>query len=162
MVLVDDLHWLDQGSREVIGFLARRIASERIVVLATLRSGYDDELQDLPSCGLGALSGAEAADLLESRAPGLRPGTQARLLAEAAGNPLALVELAHPATLAAVTKGVAGPLPITPRLEHAFAAGFRGLESSTATLVALLAAHDSGRRRRCWPRAGCSPAPRSR
>lgn len=146
VALVDDLHWLDQSSREVIGFLARRIASERIVLLATLRTGYDDQLenQGVDSCRLGALSGDEAAELLESRAPGLKPGTQARLLGEAAGNPLALVELAHPATLAAVARGVAGPLPVTTRLEHAFAARFRDLPSSTATLVLLLAAHDSG------------------
>jgi hypothetical protein len=146
VLLVDDVQWLDRESREVISFVARRVASDPIVVLGALRSGYDDALGDLgiPVHALGGLAAGDAADLLESRAPGLSPGTQARLLGEAAGNPLAIVELPDPATLAAVAKGVAGPLPITARLERAFAARARELSAETATVLLVLAAHESG------------------
>ena len=60
-----------------------------------------------------------AAALLDARAPGLPDVVRARLLDEAAGNPLALVELpgglGHGAT-------VPKWLPLTTRLERAFAA----------------------------------------
>ena len=77
--------------------------------------------------------------MLDSRSPGLSPGVRERFLREAAGNPLALVELpiAH-GRLGGEDAEDAGWLPLTTRLEQAFAA--RALELPDLTRIALLVA----------------------
>ena len=77
----------------------------------------------LPELRLAGLIEPAATALLDARAPGLDPALRHRLLAEAAGNPLALVELPK-----AVRPGLPAPrglppslLPLTARLERAFA-----------------------------------------
>ena len=88
---------------------------------------------------LGALAPPTAAALLDSRSPGLPAGVRERFLREAAGNPLALVELpiAH-GRRGGEDAGDAGWLPLTTRLEQAFAA--RALELPAPTRTALLVA----------------------
>jgi predicted ATPase len=49
LILADDVHWLDAASRDVLGFVARRIESEAVVVLAALRDGYDGAIGALDS-----------------------------------------------------------------------------------------------------------------
>jgi DNA-binding CsgD family transcriptional regulator len=95
-VVVDDLHLLDLPSAEAIVFAARRVAADPIVVLATARTGEADVLvTGLPVTHLTGLD-ADAAAALVARAAGvpLDPRRLEPLLALAAGNPLALVELA--------------------------------------------------------------------
>ncbi|MDP9793624.1 DNA-binding CsgD family transcriptional regulator [Catenuloplanes nepalensis] len=101
VLLLDDLHWLDRASLDVLGFVARRVSSEPVLAVGATRTVARDDPQrrsGLPDTELGRLGGADAAALLDSRAPRLPPPLRQRLLAEAAGNPLALVEL--PKTLA--------------------------------------------------------------
>ncbi len=142
LLIADDLHRLDRESREVIAFVARRAASDPIVVLGAAREGHEKELGDLgiAALALPRLSDRDAADLLDASAPGLAAGTRALLLAEAAGNPLGLVELPSRLTLRALHQGVSGPLPVTTRLEEAFGGGDRSLPEPTAALLLLCAA----------------------
>ena len=42
LVVLEDIHWADRSTRELLAFLARNLRAERIVVLATYR--VDDEL----------------------------------------------------------------------------------------------------------------------
>ena len=74
----------------------RRLDTEPIALLATVRDGYPISLEEerLPRLRLERLGANEAAELLHRHAPGLHPIRRAGLLAAAAGNPLALVELA--------------------------------------------------------------------
>ncbi|HEU4425520.1 MAG TPA: LuxR C-terminal-related transcriptional regulator, partial [Pilimelia sp.] len=97
----------------------------------------------LPELPLGRLDEAAAAALLDSHAPGLQPGVRERVLAEAAGNPLALVEL--PVAVRYIADGVVstGWLPLTTRLEQAFAARVSGLPTATRLLL-LVAALNEG------------------
>jgi DNA-binding CsgD family transcriptional regulator len=89
LALVDDAHWLDAASAEAIGFAARRIAADRIaLVIATRTRGHGE----LPSVSLRPLSADQARELLEQR--GLAPDGLAGAVQNAAGNPLALLELA--------------------------------------------------------------------
>ena len=141
LVVADDAHWLDQATRDALTFVARRLEFEPILLVAAIRDGYETPLRDagLPSLALGALAPPTAAALLDSRSPGLPAGVRERFLREAAGNPLALVELpiAH-GRLGAGDAGDAGWLPLTTRLEQAFAA--RALDLPALTRTALLVA----------------------
>jgi predicted ATPase len=65
-VLVDDSHWLDQSSGEVLAFIARRLDSDPILLLAAGRYTGDASLADgtLPELPLDGLDpGAAAAQL---------------------------------------------------------------------------------------------------
>ena len=125
LVVADDAHWLDQATRDALTFVARRLEFEPILLVAAIRDGYETPLREagLPSVALGALATPTAAALLDSRSPGLPASVRERFLREAAGNPLALVELpiAHE-RLGGEDAGDAGWLPLTTRLEQAFAA----------------------------------------
>ncbi|MFD9698666.1 LuxR C-terminal-related transcriptional regulator [Lentzea sp. NPDC059081] len=88
VVLVDDAHWLDSASLDVLGFVARRLTGA-VLVVASRSVVFDG----VPTLALEPLGSSDAAALLSSVAPSLTPERRSRVLAEAAGNPLALVEL---------------------------------------------------------------------
>ncbi|HEX7304788.1 LuxR C-terminal-related transcriptional regulator [Lentzea sp.] len=88
VVLVDDAHWLDPASADVLGFVARRLTGGVLVVAARTRV-----FDGVPTLGVEPLGPADASALLAEVAPALSSDRRSRVLAEAAGNPLALVEL---------------------------------------------------------------------
>jgi len=137
----DDTHWLDRASVRVLAFIARRLANEPAVLVAAVRAGYQTPIESagIRILDLQRLSPLAAGQLLDLRAPGLHPIVRARVLSEAAGNPLALVEL--PRTMSGSSLTLA-PTTLTTRLEQAFAARLRDLPPQTR-LVLLAAALDS-------------------
>src|SRR6516162_11796693 len=146
LVAADDAHWLDRPTRDVLAFVARRLEFEPVLLVTAVRDGYESPPESgLPILRLEALREPAAAALLEARAPGLPEDVRARLLEEAAGNPLALVEL--PIAYGKLGKGVRVPtwLPLTTRLERAFAARAFDLPADTRTAL-LVAALDDGPR----------------
>ena len=42
LMVVDDVHWIDDATAQVLGFVARRIESEPIALLAAARPGSDE------------------------------------------------------------------------------------------------------------------------
>jgi DNA-binding CsgD family transcriptional regulator/tetratricopeptide (TPR) repeat protein len=132
----------------VLAFIARRLESDQIVLLSAVRDGFKSALLEvgLPELRLEGLDHATAAVLLDARAPGLSPTVRERLLSEAAGNPLALIEL--PAALQSA--GIAGNarlpewLPLTWRLERALAARVSELPEVTRKLLLVAAVDESG------------------
>jgi DNA-binding CsgD family transcriptional regulator len=147
VLFVDDAHWLDRSTSGVLTFIARRLENEPVGLLVAVRAGFATPLGDagLPGLELERLSPSAAGALLDRTAPDLHPVLRARVLAEAAGNPLALVELvrAHPAVDGSDVQLSHAPLPLTVRLERAFAAQLDGLPDKTR--VVLLAAALDGR-----------------
>ena len=95
LVIVDDLPWLDRASAGVLGFVARRLADSRVGFLAASRPGLESffERAGLAQHELGPLDEKAASGLVSSRFPELAPRVLQRVLAEARGNPLALLEL---------------------------------------------------------------------
>src|SRR3954468_18156091 len=95
LLVVEDAHWLDPPTADVLAFVARRIESDPVVLLVAARDGYPSALTDagLPEHRLAGLDGASAAALLDATAPGLALTARMRVLREAGGNPLALLEL---------------------------------------------------------------------
>lgn len=144
LLAVDDAHWLDRSSAEVLAFVARRLEMEPVILLFAVRDSVPSVLDEagLPDLTLAGLDDGAARMLLDVNEAGLSEDLMARILAAAAGNPLALIEL--PA--AAVDLDVARtwePLPLTARLEATFTTRLIPLDANLRT-VALLAALDDG------------------
>jgi DNA-binding CsgD family transcriptional regulator len=136
LCLVDDAPWLDAVSRDALLFAARRLAGEGVVLVFAARDGGYPAL-GLPELTLSGLAQDEAARLL----PGdLDPTLRYRVLAEAQGNPLALLELPH----AVGEGGAAQPVPLTDRLRAAFHGQVSRLPEATRTLLLVAAAEDTG------------------
>jgi DNA-binding CsgD family transcriptional regulator len=145
LVLAEDAQWLDRPTTEVLAFVARRVQSDPIVLLAAVREGYPSPLLDagLPQHRLSGLAHAEAMALLDASARQLPPPIRDRLLNEAAGNPLALIEL--PVSVAWQEPITPGSLPLTQRLEQAFAARVSDLPAGTRLLLLVAALSDDER-----------------
>jgi len=141
LVVAEDVHWLDSSTCEVLAFVSRRLGADPVGLVGTAREA---ELEDNPLAGaglaelrLGPLDPAAAAALLDATAV-LDPAVRQWVLEEAAGNPLALVELSVTASQHDSRWALNGWIPLTRRLEQAFASRLPGLPA--VTLTALLAA----------------------
>jgi len=145
LLITEDAHWLDRPTADVLAFIARRLDSDPIVLLAAVRDGYPSVLADagLPERRLGALDPMVATKLLDATAQGLRMAERNRILQQAAGNPLALIEL--PESTARLEHGTPEPelLPLTARLERAFADRVSDLPDETRLLLVVAALNDS-------------------
>ncbi|WP_204037049.1 AAA family ATPase [Micromonospora qiuiae] len=142
LCLVDDAQWLDRASREVLLFAARRLHAERVVMIFAVRDGEGTfPAPGLPELRLTGLAPAAAAALLD-RHP-LTPAVRHRLLAEACGNPLALLEL--PAALAAENGSAfpPGALPLTSRLQLAFHGQVSRMPQASQSLLLVAAADET-------------------
>ena len=141
LLLVEDAHWLDRPSADALAFVARRIESDPIVLLAAFRDGYRSVLVEagLPEHEITGLDEATAAALLDAAAPELPPEARSRVLREAAGNPLAILEL--PAVLGRDEDepSLDGSSPLPERLERAFADRVRELPGATQLFLRVAA-----------------------
>ncbi len=148
LCLVDDAQWLDVPSANALSFTARRLVAEDVVILFGARDG---ELRRFEAAGLeelelGGLERDVAAMLLDQVAREAAPSVRGRLLDEAAGNPLALLEL--PAGLSdaqlAGHARVPEALPVTDRLRAAFGQRIERLPEPTRAALLIAAAEEAG------------------
>jgi DNA-binding CsgD family transcriptional regulator len=107
MCLIDEAHVLDQESRHALGFAARRLATEPLLLLFAAPEPVR-ELAGLPTMALGGLRDADARDLLASvvLCP-MDERVRDQVLAEAGGNPGALVGLLSEVSPAQLAGGLA-------------------------------------------------------
>ncbi|WP_026316021.1 helix-turn-helix transcriptional regulator [Actinokineospora enzanensis] len=146
--LVDDAQWLDRMSAQVLAFVARRLLAERVVLVFATRESAA-ELADLPELVVEGLGQADARALLDSLVTGpVDPRVRDRVLAEAHGNPLALVELPRSWT------GLTAPGPLTGRLEQGYADQVADLPPDTRRLLLAAAAEPLGDATLLWAAAG--------
>ena len=143
LMIAEDAHWLDRPTADGLAFIGRRIESDPIVLLAALREGYDSPLSQagLPELRLDRLAEGASERLLDKAFPGLSSVARERALTEAEGNPLALRELAAAFGSGGRVADAAMPprLPLTLRLEEAFAARAAELPAPARTLVRVAA-----------------------
>jgi DNA-binding CsgD family transcriptional regulator len=154
LLVIDDAQLLDVATCNVLMFVARRLEFEPIVMLLAVRdeSAPWIEQAGLPEVHLEPLNEASSAAVLDVSAPGLAPGLRQRILAEALGNPLALVEL--PRAVASGFDSTANtPLPLTELLEHAFATRVSGLPAAARALLLVAALDDGGDQERIFDAA---------
>lgn len=147
VAIAEDAQWLDRSTNEVLAFVGRRLESDPIALLIAIRDGYESSLAEagLPELRLRGLAEAAAGEVLLTNGHDLSPQVRARILEEAAGNPLALVELPIALRSEQLTGGSSLParLPLTERLEGVFAARATDLPESTR-IPLLVAAVDDG------------------
>ena len=146
--IIDDAQWLDRVTLQTLTFAARRLLAERVaLVLAFRESGHEHGLEGLPERVIEGLTADDARRLLDSMIPGpLDARVRDRILAEAGGNPLALVELArggHDVTVAGGL-GLPAEMPLTSRIEQSFVRQLRPLPTETRRLLLLAAAEPVG------------------
>jgi DNA-binding CsgD family transcriptional regulator len=148
LCLVDDAQWLDRSSAQALSFVARRLEAEPLVLLFAVREPLElEDLARLPELWIEGLSDARARELLASviGAP-LDERVRARILAEAHGNPLALLELPRALSPADLAGGFGLPvgLPLHSRIEASFRRRVRQLPAATQQLLLVAAAEPTG------------------
>ena len=144
LLVAEDAHWLDQPSLDVLSFVARRLESDPIVLLAAARPGYPTvfSADEFPELRLQPLDPESATRLLGDSGAHLAAGERSRILREAQGNPLALVELPLIAHRLDDDQSMPGLVPLTERMERAFAARAADLPHATQLLLVVAALND--------------------
>lgn len=171
LCVLDDAHWFDRASAEVLLFAARRLEAEAVVMIFAARTRHAPAF---PAPGLAELSLPRLDDVaarcvLDAAADDLPRHVREQLLREAAGNPLALHELpaAHRAGRAPVyplgppEAGRGGSAPTHSPVEREFAARIAALPERVRTLLLVAAADgtcDTGVVLAAAQRLGCSEA----
>ena len=147
VVVADDAQWLDRSSLDVLAFAGSRLDAERVVLLMGARGqapppGFD---RGFPELHLEPLSAADAGLLLDRQPRPPRGRARVQVLAQAAGNPMALIELAKVIAddPAASRRWAAEPLPLTDRLTAVLASRFAALPEQTRAALLLAAVADN-------------------
>ena len=148
LIMVDDAQWLDRVSAQTLAFVARRLLAERLGLVFALReSGDEHVLEGLPELVIEGLAGDEARLLLDTTIPGpLDERVKARILGEARGNPLALIELPRGLTPAELAGGFGLPdtRPLASRIEHTYLQRVEALPRDAQLLLLAAAAEPLG------------------
>jgi DNA-binding CsgD family transcriptional regulator len=145
-LLVDDAQWMDAATAEALGFCGRRLAEERIALLAAVRAGEPDPLArtGLPVLDVPPLSADDANALLREAMREGQPAPApavARVQHVAHGNPLALLELAD--RLRRGDDVWSEPPSVGAELEAALARRVGSLPDATRAALLLAAADDA-------------------
>ena len=95
LIVVDDAHWLDRATASVLATLARRLEGTSAALIGVVRTDEPSVFQEagIVQIPVGPLDDASAEQLMSSRFPNLAPRAVHKVLTEAQGNPLALIEL---------------------------------------------------------------------
>jgi DNA-binding CsgD family transcriptional regulator len=147
LCVVEDAHWLDVVSAQVLGFVARRLTAEAVAMLFTLRHPTE-EFRRLPELVVEGLGDNDARELLDSVISGpLDARVRERILVEAHGSPLALLELPRglrPAELAGGFFGLPTASSLSSPVEESFLRRVEALPPEARLLVLLAAAEPLG------------------
>ncbi|MDT5318104.1 MAG: hypothetical protein QOD88_626 [Mycobacterium sp.] len=145
LCIVEDAHWLDQASAQVLGFLGRRLLAEPIALVFAARAPVStpDHLLGLPELQVDGIDDRSAGALLDSvGGVHIDERIRARIIDEIQGNPLGLIELGARMS----TPGFAGGFTsvdgtsLTHRIEDEYLVRLSGLPHDTQELMLLAAA----------------------
>ncbi|QEN15974.1 AAA family ATPase [Mycolicibacterium sp. ELW1] len=156
--IVDDAQWVDRASLRALAFAARRLLADPVVMIfATRTPGAAHELDGLPELNLGRLTRVHADALLSEVLPvQLDETVRANILAEADGNPLALLDLRRamaPAELAG-GYGLTEAVSVAERIEREYEQRLDELPPATRTLLLIAAVEPTGDPAWLWAAAG--------
>jgi DNA-binding CsgD family transcriptional regulator len=156
--VVDDAQWLDRVSGEVLGFVARRLHADRMGMVFAVGDGQGSAaaVADLPELTVGGLPDEAAGELLAARAGGpVDPRVRDQILAEAAGNPLALIEITAELNAGELSGAVSltRPLRSGGRLEELYLSQVQALPGDAQLLLLLAAADQLGKPDKIWKAA---------
>lgn len=150
LCLVDDAQWLDEASAQILAFVARRLAAEQIALVFARRDADEHDLHPfvgVPELRMDGLGDPDARALLAGavRAP-LDEEVRERIVAEARGNPLALLELPRSTHQTHRAGGFELPdvMSVPRRVEDAFLRRSNTLPADTQMLLLAAAADPTG------------------
>ena len=156
LCVVDDAQWLDRASAQVLAFAARRLLAEPVGLVFAVREP-DEQFRGLAELEVRGLPDQDARTLLGSVVRfGLDEQVRDRILAETAGNPLALLELPRglsPAQLAGGF-GLVEVKAVPARIEEGFQRRIEALPADTRSLMLIAAAEPAGDPVLVWRAAG--------
>ena len=144
--LVDDEHWLDRASAQVLGFVARRLVAESVGMVFAARTPSSD-LAGLGELRVEGLQEADARALLDAALTGpLDRRVRDQILAETHGNPLALLELPRGLTTQQLAGGfgLPGAVRLSGGIDESFRQRMRVLPEQTRRLLLVAAAEPVG------------------
>ena len=163
LCVVDDAQWLDQASALTLAFVARRLLAEPVGIVFAARDP-GEELQHLSELEVHGLRNGDARALLGSAVRfKLDERVLDRIVAEAWGNPLALLELPRGLTAAQLAGGfgLIGAHASSGRIEESFLRRLEALPEDTRLLLLIAAAEPVGDPLLLWraaERLGIGPA----
>ncbi|QRY52375.1 helix-turn-helix transcriptional regulator [Mycolicibacterium septicum] len=150
LCVVDDAQWLDQVSVQTLGFVARRLLAEPVVLVFGVRDGHDgsvDVLPGLPELRVEGLADSDARALLDSvLLHRIDERVRDRVVAETRGNPLALLEIPRNVPAAELAGGfwLGSARLWVGKVEEGFVRRIQSLPDDTRRLVLLAAADPLG------------------
>lgn len=155
--IVDDAQWVDDASAQVLGFVARRLLAESVVVLLGVRdNGEHHPFDRLPTLSLEGLTYNDAKALIAATTAGrVDARVRDRIVAETRGNPLALLELPRVMSRTELVGGFAVPRSdtLSGQMHEHYIERIRALPGQTRQLLTLAAADPTGDSALFW-RAG--------
>ena len=162
LCVVDNAQWLDYASAVALEFVARRLLAESVGLVFAARESARD-LSGLPELPVQGLRDADARELLASaiRSP-IDERVREQLVAEARGNPLALLELPRGSSRVQLAGGFGLPesLTVPDTIEASFVRRVQELPSDTRLLVLIAAAEPMGDPELMWGAASRLNIPR--
>jgi DNA-binding CsgD family transcriptional regulator len=165
LCVIDDVQWLDPLSLQALAFAARRLEEQPVMVLLAARhKPHLSELDGLPEVELSGLTSGDACRLLSRVVPGRLDKTVVdRVIAEARGNPLAVLELGHAAAPAELAGGfgvaTTGEEPRS--IDDDYMARVGRLPEDNRKLLLLAAAEPCGNPALLWRAAESLGVPRA-
>jgi DNA-binding CsgD family transcriptional regulator len=146
LCVVEDAHWLDQASAQVLGFVGRRLMAEPVGLVLASREpvAEPDHLMGLPELRIEGLDDHTARALLDSVSTArVDERVRGRIVDETQGNPLALIELGARLSAPGFAGGFASVdgVSLADRIEDEYLARLNSLPEDTQHLL-LLAATD--------------------
>jgi DNA-binding CsgD family transcriptional regulator len=152
LCVVDDAQWLDRPSAQALAFVARRLMADPVALIFACRERSDD-LSGLAELEVRGLGDADARALLAAavRTP-LEEQIRDRIVAEAHGNPLALLELPRGLSLSELGMGLASSpsMPVSGRIEESFHRRVKQLPLDSQRLLLVAAADELGEASTIW------------
>jgi len=146
LCLVDDAQWLDRATAQTLAFVARRLDAEPVGIVFAVREPIA-QLDGLPELVVPGLAPEDARDLLRTvlTAP-LDQAVRERFIAEAHGNPLALLELSRGLTAAELEEAFdrRDSRGLWRRLEESFQHRVQELSADARMLLLIAAAEPVG------------------
>jgi DNA-binding CsgD family transcriptional regulator len=146
LCIVDDAQWLDGASAQALAFVARRLQTESLVMVFAARTPTV-ELAGVRELVVEGLDDADARGLLASVMPGpLDERVADQLVAEARGNPLALLELPRGLSPSQLAGGFGLPLALSleSSIEQSFRRRLEALPHDSRRLLLVAAAEPTG------------------
>lgn len=151
LLAIDDIQWLDAATAQILEFTLRRLASEPVALLASLRSPHDGDLPlDLSDAmlpgGLARLpvgplaSGAITKILHDQAGASMSRPLLWRIFQASGGNPFYALELARELQAHGAELAAGEPLPVPAGLTRLVEARLAGLPAATRELLLLAAA----------------------